>query len=98
MRYSPFSLFAALFIATVSSAPVRRDVDPSLIPPFGHDAGINPTGDRCLDRDLDETLTLLSGTGNCDGAVIGSNGQPIEVPCTCPPPRDQFISVSIMGA
>jgi hypothetical protein len=75
MRYSPFSLFAALFIATVSSAPVRRDVDPSLIPPFGHDAGINPTG-----------------TGNCDGAVIGSNGQPIEVPCTCPPPRDQFIS------
>jgi len=33
-----------------------------------------------------------TGTGNCDGAVNGANGQPIQVPCACPPPRSQFIS------
>ncbi|THH05161.1 hypothetical protein EW145_g5001 [Phellinidium pouzarii] len=32
-----------------------------------------------------------TGTGNCDGAVNGANGQPIEVPCSCPPARDVFI-------
>ncbi|KAH8085949.1 hypothetical protein BXZ70DRAFT_978485 [Cristinia sonorae] len=30
------------------------------------------------------------GNGNCDG-VNGPNGRPILVPCSCPPPRDQFI-------
>jgi hypothetical protein len=33
-----------------------------------------------------------TGTGNCDGAVNGANGKPIQVPCACPPPRSQFIS------
>lgn len=36
-----------------------------------------------------------TGTGDCDGAVNGSNGRPIKIPCICPPPRDQFIQVSI---
>jgi len=34
------------------------------------------------------------GTGNCNGAVNGANGQPIEVPCTCPPDRNTFIQVT----
>ena len=34
-----------------------------------------------------------TGTGDCDGAVDGANGQPIKVPCTCPPSRDAFIQV-----
>ena len=34
-----------------------------------------------------------TGTGDCDGAVNGPDGQPIKVPCDCPPPRDQFIQV-----
>jgi len=33
-----------------------------------------------------------TGTGNCDGAVIGSNGLPVEVPCSCPPDRTLFIN------
>jgi len=41
-----FALSAA--IASVSAAPsrplVRRDVDPGLVPEFGHAAGLNPTG------------------------------------------------------
>jgi hypothetical protein len=33
-----------------------------------------------------------TGTGDCDGAVNGANGQPIKVPCACPPSRDAFIA------
>jgi len=65
---------AAILIASVTSVPVRRDVDPNLVPQFGWEANVNPTG-----------------TGDCDGAVLGSNGQPIKVPCACPPDRDSFI-------
>lgn len=35
------------------------------------------------------------GTGNCDGAILGSNGKPIPIPCACPPSQDEYISVSI---
>jgi hypothetical protein len=35
--------FAALLVA-VSARPVRRDVDPALVPDFGFSAGVNPTG------------------------------------------------------
>ncbi|OBZ71453.1 hypothetical protein A0H81_08519 [Grifola frondosa] len=31
------------------------------------------------------------GTGNCDG-VNGPNGQPILIPCSCPPDRNTFIA------
>ena len=34
-----------------------------------------------------------TGTGDCDGAVNGTNGQPIKIPCSCPPPQDEYISV-----
>lgn len=37
-------LAAVIFAATTSAAPVRRDVDPSLVPDFGHPSGLNPTG------------------------------------------------------
>ena len=40
-----------------------------------------------------ELTRLYTGTGNCDGAVKGANGQPIEVPCDCPPDRATFINV-----
>ena len=29
--------------------------------------------------------------GDCDGAVKGSNGQPIKIPCSCPPDRTTFL-------
>lgn len=31
------------------------------------------------------------GTGNCDGAILGSNGKPILIPCACPPSQDEYI-------
>lgn len=34
-----------------------------------------------------------TGTGDCDGAVDGTNGQPIKIPCSCPPDRTLFINV-----
>ena len=38
-------------------------------------------------------LICGSGTGNCDGAVNGANGKPIEVPCSCPPDQATFNTV-----
>jgi len=32
------------------------------------------------------------GTGNCDGAVNGTNGKPILIPCQCPPDQANYIS------
>ncbi|PPQ74267.1 hypothetical protein CVT24_001190 [Panaeolus cyanescens] len=32
-----------------------------------------------------------TGTGDCDGAVNGPDGNPIKIPCSCPPDRDAFI-------
>lgn len=29
--------------------------------------------------------------GDCDGAVKGPNGQPIKIPCACPPDRQAVI-------
>ncbi|KAJ3747717.1 hypothetical protein DFH05DRAFT_1458009 [Lentinula detonsa] len=69
------ALFAAgAAVISVSSVPIRRDVDPNLVPQFGLAADINP-----------------DGTGNCDG-INGPNGQPILIPCSCPPDRDTFIA------
>ncbi|KAI0060380.1 hypothetical protein BV25DRAFT_1955567 [Artomyces pyxidatus] len=70
-----FVPLAAVFVASVTSIPVKRGVDPDLVPQFGHAAGVNPTG-----------------TGDCDGAVNGSDGKPIKVPCACPPDRQTFIN------
>lgn len=33
-----------------------------------------------------------TGTGDCDGAVNGANGQPIKVPCQCPPDQATYIA------
>lgn len=32
------------------------------------------------------------GTGNCDGAVNGTNGKPILIPCQCPPDQAHYIA------
>jgi len=74
MKFTTALISAAVLTVSVSSVPMKRDVDPALVPDFGHAAGVNPTG-----------------TGDCDGAVNGANGQPVKVPCTCPPDKNSFI-------
>lgn len=32
------------------------------------------------------------GTGNCDGAVSGTNGKPVLIPCQCPPDQTHYIA------
>ena len=39
-------------------------------------------------------MHLYTGTGDCDGAVNGADGQPVKIPCSCPPDRAAFIQVS----
>jgi len=40
--------------------------------------------------------SFSGGTGNCDGAVTGANGKPIQVPCQCPPNSTFFLAVSLI--
>ncbi|ETW82142.1 hypothetical protein HETIRDRAFT_409706 [Heterobasidion irregulare TC 32-1] len=191
---------AAIFVASVTSVPVRREVDPNLVPDLGFQAGVNPTGTGDCDGAVNGadgrpikipcacppdrntflqalntnvaaghavnnppiavtfptdnskasksaritaalitlqnlhgpgqgcpavSTTLLAqqaavnaapakrasaadisrlapdlgfhsgvnptGTGDCDGAVKGANGQPIKIPCACPPDRATFL-------
>ena len=45
MKFATAALAAgALFAASVSSVPVRRDVPVDLVPQFGVRANVNPTG------------------------------------------------------
>ncbi|TCD65824.1 hypothetical protein EIP91_002174 [Steccherinum ochraceum] len=45
MKFATFVLSAAaLYAASTVSVPIKRDVDPSLVPPFGLQSGINPDG------------------------------------------------------
>lgn len=96
---SCFVSFAILSATIVSSIPItRRDVNEALVPQFGFSAGVNPTGtflrpyDSFLMADVQHVL-LYTGTGDCDGAVNGTDGQPVKVPCSCPPDRTSFIQV-----
>jgi hypothetical protein len=43
MRFST-TLLSAVLVVSVSSVPVRRDVNPALVPDLGFTAGKNPTG------------------------------------------------------
>jgi hypothetical protein len=74
MKFTTALFAAGAAIVSVSSVPIRRDVDPNLVPQFGVTAGANP-----------------DGTGNCDG-INGANGQPIKIPCSCPPDRNTFLA------
>lgn len=70
----------------------------ALAPPLGFQAGVNPTGKK---QRLGLGFIFLQicrplGTGDCDGAVKGANGQPIKIPCACPPPQDQYIAVGLL--
>ncbi|KAK0244523.1 hypothetical protein EDD85DRAFT_898396 [Armillaria nabsnona] len=44
MKFTAAALATSLIVMSVTSAPIRRDVNPALIPEFGLEAGINPTG------------------------------------------------------
>lgn len=45
MKFTTFVLsFAVVLSASVISLPIKRDVDPSLIPEFGVDQNVNPDG------------------------------------------------------
>ena len=38
-----------------------------------------------------------TGSGDCDGAVNGANGQPIKIPCSCPPSQDVYLNVRCLS-
>jgi len=44
MKFIGASFILAVSVASTIAAPVKRDVDPALVPEFGLQAGLNPTG------------------------------------------------------
>lgn len=93
---SGFVSLSILSATMVFSIPItRRDVNAALVPQFGFSADVNPTGTSLHPYKSFSVAhaCVYTGTGDCDGAVNGSNGQPIKVPCSCPPDRVTFIQV-----
>ena len=45
MKFITALISAAVLATSVSSVPTKRDVDPALVPQFGHAADVNPTGE-----------------------------------------------------
>ena len=71
-------------------------VDPNLVPILGGTAGQNPTGTSPHVPSVRYYILIhagVLGTGDCDGAVNGTDGKPIKVPCTCPPSQQVFLAV-----
>ena len=92
MKLSIVFVSLAIAATSVSAAPAKRNVDPALIPNLGATAGKNPDG-MCIffiSNNAKIKQNTISGVGNCDGAVNGANGQPIKVPCACPPDAATF--------
>ena len=54
-----FLALAALFAASVSSIPLKRDVPVNLIPQFGFQAGVNPTGTGCDPLQDNDVVILI---------------------------------------
>ncbi|KAF9265275.1 hypothetical protein L218DRAFT_943120 [Marasmius fiardii PR-910] len=44
MKFTTALIATTALAMSVSGIPVKRDVDPNLVPQFGHQAGLNPTG------------------------------------------------------
>ncbi|KAG7088782.1 hypothetical protein E1B28_012748 [Marasmius oreades] len=44
MKFTTALIATTAFVMSVSGMPVKRDVDPNLVPQFGLQAGLNPTG------------------------------------------------------
>ena len=77
------TLFASALVASVSAVPLnfKRDLTLAQIDALTPQFGF-------------QSGVNPTGTGDCDGAVKGADGQPIKIPCSCPPARDTFIQVS----
>lgn len=83
---------AALTTPTNCSAPTSTAVPTSVT---STNTSVSPT---------DEQIATLApplgwqaginpdGTGNCDGAVNGTNGKPALIPCQCPPDQTHYIA------
>jgi hypothetical protein len=75
------------FVAQQAAIQAEPDTPAPRSNPVERQAGVDPAlvPDLGLASGLNPT-----GTGDCDG-VNGPDGNPIKIPCACPPARDAFI-------
>jgi len=82
--------------AAASSAPpavLSAATSTAAAPPATATSASDLTDDQIIALAPDLGFTAgenPDGTGNCDGAVDGANGKPIQVPCACPPSPDVY--------
>ena len=79
-----------------SSPPANN---PPAVTPTTNTTPVNGSSDAATITKLAPPLGFHSGvnptgTGDCDGAINGADGKPIKIPCSCPPPQDEYIAVS----
>ena len=85
MRLSAF-VSSSFAVSAAVAAPFKRQSGGALGLTFAQIDALTPQFGH--DADVNPT-----GTGDCDGAVDDANGNPIKVPCDCPPDRTLFIEV-----
>ena len=78
-------IFIPSVLSLAAAAPLKRQ-DGALGLTFAQIDALTPAFGH--DADVNPT-----GTGDCDGAVNDANGNPIKIPCDCPPDRTLFIEV-----
>jgi hypothetical protein len=79
-----FLLFATVFLVSATPNTPRltwkREFDPHDVPTFG------------IVRGQGKHLNS-NGTEVCEGTT-DDDGHPVDIPCDCPPPWDEFVKVS----
>ncbi|KIJ62265.1 hypothetical protein HYDPIDRAFT_42037 [Hydnomerulius pinastri MD-312] len=87
------------------TAPAGSPSSTTSSPPLANTAAATPSGGTGnVTTPTDAQIAALApplgwqsginpdGTGNCDGAVNGSNGKPALIPCQCPPDQTNYIA------
>lgn len=87
-------------VSSSSDLPVKSQPTPAPVPSKPANVSENNSGglDAATIRSLAPELGFESGlnptgSGDCDGAVNGTDGRPIKIPCACPPPQDVYLDV-----
>ncbi|KAI0308651.1 hypothetical protein OF83DRAFT_1073167, partial [Amylostereum chailletii] len=104
---STLSPTSTTFVSSSASSPLSSStgatssVPTVSAPPSTPTGGSNPPDNETIAM-LTPDLGFMAGlnpkgNGNCDGAVLDSSGQPVQVPCSCPPDRSPFVQSVIVN-
>jgi hypothetical protein len=73
---------AAVLVASVASVPIRRGVDPNLVPQFGVTAGTSPDGELHRHAFSALPLIMLQGLATASGSTTSRSPAPARLTAT----------------